>query len=208
MIAYETPVDHQDATKRDMLLKDINRALNAANLYRKLNHLKEAYSNLCLAIEFVYLFKDRYQFEADIDLDGLLNLKHQAEIEFDYNKQELAIPGLLDKKRQMSDDEGGRDSMLRVSKLSDDQIRNLASVVINSGKYPLARAEFIYQEAKSYQVFYSRCSDLNIELLEHHHPNPLFMYARPVIFFLRNKSTGIDSLPNEDVAKLLTSWGF
>ena len=67
----------------------------------------------------------------------------------------------------------------------------------------------IINEIKAYRLFHQRCSDPNIEI---HQLQPLPMatqsYTRPIVFILRNKTTGIQTVPSAIMDELLTAIGF
>jgi hypothetical protein len=62
---------------------------------------------------------------------------------------------------------------------------------------------------RSYRLFYTRCTDNNIEILRvresHQGDNP---YEYPIKFTLRSKKTGIETRAGTNMDELLKSWGY
>jgi len=202
LIRNQAPVE-DDAGKREMLIQAMVQAGLINHEFLENNLFNNAYMALCYQIEYQCLYTYKYHFIDQSNLPVLLDLKSRMEKQFEFDVYELSVPELLEPKKEGSSIEP---AMFYVTKLNDEQLDTLAEITIQSNKYPNAVKVNIYKELKAYQLFYDRCKDLPYEVISFQYTQ-LQAYATPIVFKIKSKLTGIESVPDDDMERLLQSWG-
>jgi len=182
----------------------IQKATVAYNEFLTLGIYVEAYNNLCNLLEVIELATRGYGFQASEDQPDLHTVKSQMEEQFDFPSRPIVFSQLIERKRLEA--ENSPQGMAFLKDLSDDQLEGFARVTQESFRLPDGLRSHLLNEMKAYRMFYNRCLDPNIEVLQFrtsHHPEQL--YAAPIRFILRNKSTGIQTTPSADMDGLLRS---
>lgn len=199
-ISHDRPAVEEREPKISKWLELAGGAFNTF-LYNSLYH--DAYQMLLYQIDLYYVGVDRYGFNEEFDIDGLLATKQSMEKELEFDGG-LSVTALLARKQEKVD-KGY--SMEFLSGLNDGQLNTLAEIMMQSGKFPLAQKEHIVKQMKSYQLFNARCTNPNIVVVESLIPDTT-AYAQPMKFVLKNTVTNMVSLPDTNMDKLLTSWGY
>jgi hypothetical protein len=126
----------------------------------------------------------------------------------DVEAYSLVIPPLIAKSTELEEPEA-TEGMKFLKNLDDQQINTLANLVLASGKLPENQLVNIINEMKSYRLFYNRCLDDSINIVQTYYGvrTKSNNYISPVQFVLRSKKTGIETESNADMEVLLQSWG-
>lgn len=184
-------------------------ALEAYNCFVKLNLIKQAYYNLCVAIEI--LIEAELLFDSKVEKDKLylLSIKNEHEKNTDIKPLNFEMKQLISKVKEngnKSEDE----NMSFTKDMTDDHLLFFANSALESYSLPSERLENILNELKAYRLFNQRCQDQNIIILQvKEFPNMRSdFYKHPIQFILKNKLTGIESPPSNNMDKLLFSCGF
>ena len=186
-------------------------ALNAYNLFVELNMLKDAHYSISNCLELLELA--RYFFDADViaDQQTLGSMKKQLERDLDIQPYDLVISAFLITLKNNTDTQrvAGSD-MPNFTKMDDEQLQNLAGLVLSAKGLPKDRLINVFEEMKAYRLFQQRCHDKNIVVLQVTDVprTPENTYARPIVFVLRSAVTGIETAKNINMDILLSSWGF
>lgn len=186
--------------------RKISYAANAYNDFLHLGIYKEAYDSLCNMLEVIELATEGYGIKTIHDKAELYRVKDQMEAQFDFSVRPIAINQLIERKRRQNEEKD--DGMAFLKDLDDEQIEGLARMTLQSFDLKEDRLVNIIEEMKAYRLFHTRCQDSNIEILQlRTSEEAAQVYAAPVRFILRSKSTGIQTSPSSDMNSLLSSWG-
>jgi len=209
LISYSQGMKREQG-EEEHLKKIVQYALNAYNLFLELNLLKEAHYCLCNTLELFELAVHYYGSDVQNDKMKLEETKGQMERELDFEPYALLIPGLISTsvKPADSNEDTGRD-FSAFSKLSDEQIESLGKITLQAKKLPMERLVNVTDELKSYRLFHQRCKDQNILVFQvSDHPiSDHELYRVPIIYVLRKKDSGIESLRSTNIGELLDAWG-
>jgi hypothetical protein len=179
-------------------------AYKAFQLFAEISQLKDAHYCLCNALEIMYSAKYYNNARIQDDLKNLLQEKDRLEKHLMLEPYTFQIPLLIEKIKKNSETENDKSFV----GLSDNQIQQLARTLFAPFKLPQERFIHLLNELRATQLFQKRRTNSNIILLYSYGVNADDPYREPVSFILKNKSTGIESLPSTDLNTLLTSWGF
>lgn len=173
--------------------------------------LKDAHYNISNCLELLELAS--YFFDADViaDQQTLGSMKKQLEKDLDIQPYDLVIPGFLITLENNKDHQPETGSDLpNFTKMDDEQLQNLAGLVLSAKGLPKYRLINIFEEMKAYRLFQQRCHDKNIMVLQVTDTprTPENTYERPIEFVLRSRVTGIETAKNTNMDILLSSWGF
>jgi hypothetical protein len=93
--------------------------------------------------------------------------------------------------------------------MTDDQIEQFAQTVLNEYQLPSQRLANIIKEAKSYRFFshFGNTDDYEVLTDLGHYQSQSTLYANPSCFIIKNKQTGIESLPSLNLEKLANEFG-
>jgi hypothetical protein len=91
-----------------------------------------------------------------------------------------------------------------VKDMNDQGLDLYANMAIKAFDLPATRFQNVLNELKAYRLFYNRCQDPNIEVLQ----NNFSMYQFPVEFTLKNKVSQIQTVRSSDMELLLSSLGY
>lgn len=191
----------------DRVRRKISYAANAYNGFLDLGIFKEAYDSLCNMLEVIELATEGYSIQTTHDKAELYRVKEQMEAQFDFSVRPIVFNQLIERKRRQNEaqDEG----MAFLKGLDDEQIEGLARMTLQSFGLKEDRLVNIIEEMKAYRLFHTRCQDSNIEILQlRTSEEAAQVYAAPVRFILRSKSTGVQTAPNSDMDNLLSSWNY
>ena len=204
--AFQVPINlHSEFDKR--IAHKISYAASAYNYFIRLKMDKEAYESLCNLLELIEL-AEGYGINHDYDKGKLYKVKQQMEGALEIVPRPIMFVRLIkDKNEQkISRENGGMEALKR---LTDGQIESLAKIVLLGLRLPQICLQNLIDEMKAYRLFYQRCTDENILLLqkkneyETQHP-----YYLPIRFVLRSRSTGIETSESSNMDSLLSTWGY
>ena len=88
--------------------------------------------------------------------------------------------------------------------MNDEGLQLYAEIALKTFNLPADRFQNVLTELRAYRLFYNRCSDPNIEVLQ----NNDSMYKFPVEFTLKNKASGIYTTRSSDMEHLISSLGY
>ena len=91
--------------------------------------------------------------------------------------------------------------------LDDEQILNMARGFCQAMNLSHRCLTFVVNELKGYRTFYRSNTEGYEISTAPRHPVYEAAYSQPVRFIIRNKATGITSLPVQNVDAQLKSWG-
>lgn len=178
-------------------------AFQGFQLFSEISQLKDAHYCLCNALEIMYSAKYYNNAGVEDDMKNLLEQKDQLEKHLLLEPYTFQIPILVEKVYRNAETEIEKS----LAGLSDNQIEQLARTMFAPFRLPQERFIHLLNELRATQLFQQRCHDPNIVLLTYG-VNASDPYREPVSFFLKNKNTGLESLPSVNMGQLLTSWGF
>lgn len=201
---FEVPVNKMPGFEK-RLLEKINIAATAYNKFMELHLPNYAYDNLCNMIDLIELAEKGYNIRTTYDRKKLYEFKEKMEMFPQALSRRLIFPALLAQKRQLREnqDKAGTDFL---KDFNDTQIETLARSTLESMNLPEDRLPHIVHEMKAHRMFYQRCLDPDIDFVQGQ--SPYHQYTKDLRFVLRNKKSGLHSLPSSDMNALLTSWGF
>jgi hypothetical protein len=196
-----------DTNHKEIFKTRVANSLTACDLFIQKNYLKDAYSSLCNALELIELARIAYDYNFDFPFNKIRSTKEALEKELDLTPYNLVVPAQIEKLNTMKMNQAG-DNCFLVG-LNDEQIGYLANLALNSYNLPPQRLINIVNEMKAYQLFYGRCKDPKIEILQKwdFERTDENIYETPIKFVLRSKQTGIETAASTDVDALLNSWG-
>lgn len=181
-------------------------SMKAYSLFLELNMLKEAYYNLCNALEMAILVKELFKQDVEKDIQVLQEGKEAMESTLEITKYDLSIPAFLEKIRE-NNEQQKRDDF---TKVDDEQLENLARIYIGTERLPEDRFQNVLNDLKANRLFKLRCTNSDIVLLYVlSKPAPFKNdYKFPCVYVLKSTTSGIESQHSSDISSLLTSWGF
>ncbi len=181
----------------------------AADSFFKNGFLKEAYNSLRNAWEILTLAKEGYGYQLgnEIDEKKIMNNITMLEQETDMQPYQPVFEGLINKNRIQKETHSS-DNMSFLKEFSDDQVLTFARHALKAFNLPQERLSNIVNEMKGYRMFYQRNSNPDIIVLQLRKDGGVrkYFYANPTEFVLKNKISGIETVPNSDMDKLLQSW--
>jgi len=136
----------------------------------------------------------------------IINNMNFIERELDYSSYEpVLIPAIKQKLNRTASNDSERSSL---KDLTDEQIEVFATHTLKGFNLPSERLINIINEMKAYRLFWNRCQDSNIEILQYHRVERTKenFYIEPVTFVLRSKSSGIETVASSNMEFLLKSW--
>ncbi|MDB4905091.1 MAG: hypothetical protein JWQ63_4372 [Mucilaginibacter sp.] len=189
-----------------MFINSIALCLSATDVFREFNYHETAYQCLCYGLELINVSRSFYHYADQFSLDHLNHIKSQMEASRDVQVYEMLIPELL-ARIERENKENIERPMFVVKNLDDEQIKNMAYNFSEALSLPKEYLTNIIAELKGYRTFYQRCNN-NYEIIEApKHPRLELSYRQPTKFIIRDKVTGISSLPVQNVDAFLNSWG-
>jgi hypothetical protein len=188
----------------EILKNHISYALTAYNYFQDLSSFKNAYDSLIYSIDLIELADQYYKITHQFNKEQLYTIKADMENKLDIAPRKLLFPDLL-LKRLADDGDGKSQNSSAIKDLTDKQIQGLAQAIQTNLPLPNESMPNIENELKAMRLFYQRCTDKNIQLIPLVTPD---RYLKSVLFILRNKQSGIETIPSEDMEKLLDSLGF
>lgn len=199
-IGQEIPVTNQ----RESLQQNFKFAFEAYQLFSELDLLKDAHYCLCNAIEIIEVVKDIQDADISKDIMTLNSAKLQLEKELLLPSYKLVMPDLLQKMKSRQLKKENKPTMYSVKKMNDDELNLFAEMVVKSYQIHPYFQNNVLDELKAYRLFYNRCNDENIEVLQ----NNSSRYQSPVQFVLRNKISNQYTERSSDMELLLSSLGY
>jgi hypothetical protein len=192
----------------EMLAHKVDCAGTAYNYFMELHSFKEAYDNICNMLEILDLAQQYYNIQEHPNKSRFVEMKAKMELDYDFPPREMLVKKLMAQKVNQ-EVQSNQNGMPIFKGFSDKQIENLAVQMQSTMSLSEESLVHIINEIKAYRLFHQRCSDPNIEI---HQLQPLPMatqsYTRPIVFILRNKTTGIQTVPSAIMDELLTAIGF
>lgn len=193
-----------DDQSKNLLENDIKLCIAAFNIFGELDHYKDAYNSLCDSLELLS-FARFYGIESPIESNNLYAIKIQIEEAFGLEAKELIIAQMIENAEQ---ENLSGEEMKFTMRLDDEQIEALAKMTLESLRIPYERLINIIDEMKAYRLFYNRCTDDNVMVLQYDiiPRTPENAYQFPIRFVIRSKATGIETPPSADMDQLLKHW--
>jgi len=197
-----------DGEEHQVLLHNaINNSLTAYSTFLEQFQLKDAHSSLCNCLELLEISRNIYGLTDEFNRDSWIQEKERLENALGLPIYNLAIPKLIETvtENNARRSEGG----MRILKDFDDaQITGLANHVLHALKLPEERLVNIVNEMKAHRLFYSRCSDPNIEILQSlsDQTDGANLYRYPIKFVLRSKKSDLITHESYDMDELLKCW--
>jgi len=179
-------------------------AMEAYQLFVEIAHLKDAHVCLCNTLEILYSATYYKITGVEENIKTLSVEKDHLEKHLMLEPYALQIPKLIENVEKSAATDHGSN----FAHLSDKQIEQLARALFVPFRLPEDRFIHLLNELRAVQLFQQRCKDPHVEFLCNAGRNAQELYYGPVSFMLRNKVTGIHSLPSTSMDALLTSWGF
>ncbi len=192
------------ANYEEQLKRHFQFAFQAYQHYAELDMLKDAHYCLCNAIEILEAAKETQNPKVLKDIETLSSTKLLLEKELLLPPSQLVIPGLIQDLKARKENKDNQPGMYSVKDMSDQGLDLYANMAIKAYNLPPNRFQNVLNELKGYRLFYNRCPDPNIEVLQ----NNFSMYQFPVEFTLRNKVSQIQTIRSSDMELLLTSLGY
>jgi hypothetical protein len=199
-IAQDFPMtDYGEELKRHFQF-----AFQAYQYYAELDMLKDSHYCLCNAIEILEAAKETQNPDVIKDIETLSSTKILLEKELLLPPSPLIIPGLIEELKSRKANRENQPGMYSVKDMNDQGLDLYANMAIKAYNLPANRFQNVLNELKAYRLFYNRCQDSNIEVLQ----NNFSMYQFPVEFTLRNKVSQIQTIRSSDMELLLSSLGY
>jgi hypothetical protein len=198
---------HDDAHKK-LFLNHIENAIFGYNCFLEENYLKEAYQLLCNTLELLETSRNYYHYTDPFDFDQLSSVRKSLQEKLDFTEYQMIIRPLLE--RSMKTEKNGEALGMRyVKDLDDSQILTLSQSALKAFSLPADRLVNIENEMKAYRLFYNRCTDNSLDILQLSSPSETKedQYKYPVRFVLRRKNTKIETLPSGNMEELLKTYG-
>lgn len=199
-IGQDFPLENYE----DQLKRHFQYAYQAYQHFCELGMLKDAHYCLTSAMEILEAAKETQNSDVEQDLNTLGSAKTSLEKELLLTPCVLVIPGLIHELRLRKENKDKQPELYSVKNMTDQGLDLYANMVIKAYNLPAARFENILNELKAYRLFYKRCQDPNIEVMQ----NNLTMYQFPVEFTLKNKISHIETVRSSDMELLLSSLGY
>lgn len=189
-----------------LTLHHLEQSIIGYQIFIDQNRFKEAYQSICNAVEFVTLLDKYYNIE---EIPNRLSVLEACTL----LEQDLELPAYnptflnVIENAQAADLEDISASVENYKDLTDEEIDYNASIVIEALKLPKERIWNIVKEMKAQRLFYSRCTNPNLELkvydpfrTEHNR------FEYPTRFVIRSKATRLETGPSADMETLLGHW--
>ncbi len=199
-IAQDTPLEDCE----EELKKYFQFAFHAYQHFSGLDMLKDAHYCLTNAIEILETAKGILNSDVEKDLETLSSAKILLEKELLLAPSPLIIPGLIQEKRLSKENRDNRPGMYGVKNMNDEGLQLYGEMAIKAYNLPADRFQNVLNELTAYRLFYNRCPDPNIEVLQNNHS----MYEFPVEFTLKNKISQVYTARSSDMELLISSLGY
>ena len=199
-IAQDVPMEHYE----DQFKRYFQYTFQAYQHFSELGMLKDAHYCLNNAIEILEAAKGILNSDVEKDLKMLTSTKILLEKELLMVPSPLTIPGLLQKIKLNEENRHNRPGMYGVKDMDEQGLELYANMAIKAYDLPADRFQNILNELKAYRLFYNRCSDPNIEVLQKNDS----MYKIPVEFTLKNKVSQAHTAQSSDMELLISSLGY
>jgi|GEM_PF-4389277 len=180
-------------------------AFESFKLFAGLDLMKDAHYSLSLNVELLDAVKYLFQPDVDLDIDVLNKTMTRIEREYMLPPNSRVILSLITDKAEQKKQAGSRPPLSSLKSYTDAQLQSFARIMMETHNMPEEVYNNVMQALKAYRLFYNRCSNPNIRPQETPHDQS---YQQPIVFYLKNKVTGIVSLENSDMEYLLSSWGY
>lgn len=185
------------------LKKHFEFAFHAYQHFSELSMLRDAYYCLSNALEILSVAKEILNQDVDSDIETLSSARILLEKELLLSPTSLVLSDLIAEKKSkksIKPDQG----MAGVKDMTDQGLELYATMALKAFNLPTHRFQNILNELKAYRLFYNRCTDSNIEVLQANHS----MYDQPVEFILQNRISHIQTLRSSNMEFLLSSLGY
>jgi len=116
----------------------------------------------------------------------------------------LIIPGLIQELKSRKANKDNQPGMYSVKDMNDKGLDLYANMAIKALNLPATRFQNVLNELKAYRLFYNKCQDPNIEVLQ----NNFSMYQFPVEFTLKNKVSQMQTVRSSNMELLLSFIGY
>jgi hypothetical protein len=179
--------------------RNFNNAFLAYNLFIELNLFNDAHRSLT----FAYEIKKLFELISNLKLDGvsfneIKNLLNNIESQTGIKKFESLTEINYNQK----------DIKFSFKDINDEDELSFAQSLLRASDLPENRLNYILSDIRAHKLFYKKCSNVNIQLLQdvRHLQYKETTYASPLKYILLNKKTGFKSLPYYNIEKLLEDY--
>lgn len=189
---------------KNIVLTRIDNAIEAYKNFTDTAYYDQAYNALSTAMELMLLARDFYNYTEATNnhFDQVENAMKNLEVHLGRSRPKFQIPGLIEKVKS--------DEKQPFGEMNDDQLNFIAHSYHKSLNLPKEHLINVKIEFEGFRTFSKRCKDGKLELLPFRRLGVVDKdrYAYPPLFVLLNKQTEIQSLPDTNLDKLLTNWGY
>lgn len=205
--SFAVPVMVQEDFEKRIERK-ITYAARAFAIFKDLGIYNEAYDNVCNALEIIEMAEGGYGLKSPVSKTELYSIKQQLEAQLDIALRPIVFLALIEKRKK--EEAMTVETELSIFKdLNDEQIESMARTTLLSFHLPEERLANIINEMKAYRLFYQRCNNNEIIVLQFRDPyDQQEPYGEPVLFVLRSLHTGVQTNPSADMDGLLRSWRY
>jgi hypothetical protein len=196
----------EDFEKR--IERKITYAARAFAIFKDLGIYNEAYDNVCNALEIIEMAEGGYGLKSPVSKTELYSIKQQLEAQLDIAPRQIVFLALIEKRK--TEKATTVEKELSIFKgLNDEQIESMARTTLVSFHLPEERLVNIINEMKAFRLFYQRCNNKEIIVLQFRSPyDQQEPYKEPVLFVLSSLRTGVQTNPSADMDALLRSWRY
>lgn len=183
----------------------IDIALDTAKMLDTKKFLRQAYALQCLACELIFVSREWYGFDDQLNWGDIKHTMQRLEDELELPAFVSQMQKLIGMKR--SGNHHGFAGVGMMVAMSDVQIRTYATYILESRYYPNAKLENIIAEMYAFRSFYKRNEGNRFELLIIRPADHCLAYTFTHPFYINDIKTGMQSLPTTDIDALLNSFG-
>lgn len=189
---------------REEMQERIDLALETSVMLLKFSRFKQAYAIQGMAVELLLICTQIYGFNDLADIASIKEQMKNLENDLELPPFVSQMQPLIDKKLAGSEKEGP--SIHGMLGLNNTQIRTYAKYVLESRCFPNAKLENLVQEMLAVRTFSERGKDDRYELIIMKPVDKKMAYVYPTEFYIKDKKTGIESLPSNDIEAILGSF--
>lgn len=186
----------------ERLKKHFQIAMLAAQKFEGIGLLKDAHYSLNMAIEILEAAKGSLNSDVADDLKKLKDQSYKLQNSLLIEPYEHIIPSIFEDFKKQNE-KSNKPPMSSLVDMTEDSLIFFAEQAIDTLKLDPARFKNVLAELKAYKLFYQRCKNKDIEILQ----NNSSKYLYPVTFTLRNKKTNEFTFSSHDMERLLSSIG-
>jgi len=185
---------------------NITLCIHGTNLFLEAGYPDQAHHSLFCGIELIHIGRLRYGYNDGFDMDQLMDWLKALEQENELEPEEFQFPKLVERLKKLQE-EREVNYMSDTRDMDDLQLKGMAAQLARVFRLPASSLPNVVKELEQCRLFYQRRNE-DIELLPYDRSfDRRVTYRGAARFVIRNKHTGIRSIPSSDVGALLHSWG-